>query len=165
MSQNGQHQRVARALFGTSPPLCWSALPRCGRPEPGPGIADTGRVALIDDRDVADAVVSIITDQTTWGRHRDLTGPTQFNWPDAMELLSAELDQTVTFKTTTELRLIGQPIDAGVAPGQAQLLVTREWAMLAGENERTTEGVRELTGHDPRTVADFLHQNRDLFTG
>jgi NAD(P)H dehydrogenase (quinone) len=127
------------------------------------GIADTGRVALIDHRDVADAVVGIITDPTTWGRHHDLTGPMQFSWPEAMDLLSAELDQTVTFKTTTELRLIGQLIDAGVAPGQAQLLITREWAILAGENERTTAAVRELTGHDPRTVSDFLHENRDLF--
>jgi NAD(P)H dehydrogenase (quinone) len=160
---------AAGLSYTTVRPAIFSASLLVGAPEvrasqTWTGIADTGRVALIDHRDVADAVVGIITDQTTWGRHHDLTGPTQFSWPEAMELLSAELDQTVTFQTTTEQRLIGQLIDAGVAPGQAQLLVTREWAILAGENERATAGVRELTGHDPRTVVDFLHENRDLFT-
>jgi uncharacterized protein YbjT (DUF2867 family) len=47
--------------------------------------------------------------------------------------------------------------------GQAELLITREWAILAGENERITTGVQDLTGHPPRTLEDFLHENRDLF--
>jgi hypothetical protein len=50
-----------------------------------------------------------------------------------------------------------------VAPGQAELLVTREWAILAGENERTTTTLRDLTGHEPRTIEEFLHENRELF--
>jgi NAD(P)H dehydrogenase (quinone) len=127
------------------------------------GLAGTGRVALIDHRDVADVAARILTDPTTWGRHPDLTGPEQFSWPQAMELLSHELGEPVTFQTTTELRLIRRLIDAGVAPGQAELIVAREWAVIAGENERTTTEVRALTGHEPRTVANFLSENRAAF--
>ena len=127
------------------------------------GIAGTGRVALIDHRDVADVAVRVLTDPTTWGRHYDLTGPVQLSWPEAMELLSAELGETMTFQTISELRLVRGLIDAGVVPGQAELAVAREWAILAGENERTTTGVRDLTGHEPRTVADFLSENREVF--
>jgi len=36
-------------------------------------------------------------------------------------------------------------------------------ARLAGENERTTTAVQDLTGHPPRTVEDFLPENRELF--
>jgi len=50
-----------------------------------------------------------------------------------------------------------------VPAGQAELLVTREWAIMAGENERVTSTVRDLTGHEPRTIEDFLHENRELF--
>jgi uncharacterized protein YbjT (DUF2867 family) len=128
------------------------------------GVADTGRVALIDYRDVADAATRILTDPTTWGRHYDLTGPTEFSWPEALALLSAELGETVTFRKTSELRLMRRLIDAGVAPGQAELVVAREWAILAGENERITTEVRELTRHEPRTVASFLSENHNLFT-
>jgi len=41
--------------------------------------------------------------------------------------------------------------------------VTREWAIIAGENERTSSTVRELTGHEPRTIEEFFHENRELF--
>jgi hypothetical protein len=34
---------------------------------------------------------------------------------------------------------------------------------MAGENERTTGTVRELTGHEPRTIEGFFHENRELF--
>jgi hypothetical protein len=33
---------------------------------------------------------------------------------------------------------------------------------MAGENEYTTT-VRDLTGHEPRTLEEYLHDNRDAF--
>ena len=36
-------------------------------------------------------------------------------------------------------------------------------AIMAGENERTTTTVRDLTGHEPRTLEEYLHDNRDAF--
>ena len=161
--------KAAGVPYTTVRPTIFSAALLGGAPEvqasrTWTGIAGTGRVALIDYRDVADAAVRILTDPTTWGHHYDLTGPAQFSWPEAMELLSDELGETVTYQTTSELPLVRQLIDAGVAPGQAELLITREWAIIAGENERTTTEVRDLTGHEPRTVADFLHENRAAFT-
>jgi NAD(P)H dehydrogenase (quinone) len=127
------------------------------------GLADTGRVPLIDYRDAAEAAVRVLTDPGTWGRHYDLTGPDLLSWPDAMRLLSDELGEPVTFVTTSERELIGRLTAAGIAAGQAELLVTREWAIAAGENERTTGTLAELTGHAPRTVAAFLHEQREAF--
>jgi uncharacterized protein YbjT (DUF2867 family) len=69
----------------------------------------------------------------------------------------------VTFRAASAIELIRRLTQAGVTPGQAELLVTREWAIMAGENERTTGTVRELTGHEPRTIEEFLHENRELF--
>ncbi|MGH3415123.1 MAG: NmrA family NAD(P)-binding protein [Actinocrinis sp.] len=127
------------------------------------GLADTGRVALSDDRDAAEAVVRVLTDPATWGRHHDLTGPRLVSWPQALEALSAELGEKVTFRAVDAFELVRRLVSLGVAPGQAQLLVTREWAILAGENERTTTTVEQLTGHAPRTVEDYLHEHREVF--
>lgn len=69
----------------------------------------------------------------------------------------------MTFRTVGAFELVQRLVAAGVAPGQAELLVTREWAIIAGENERTTTTVRDLTGGEPRPIEDFLHENRDLF--
>jgi nucleoside-diphosphate-sugar epimerase len=43
------------------------------------------------------------------------------------------------------------------------LLVAREWSMLAGENDYTTDTFQQLTGHPPRPVAEFLKENRASF--
>jgi NAD(P)H dehydrogenase (quinone) len=127
------------------------------------GLAGTGRAALIDHRDAAEAAVRVITDPGTWGTHYELTGPRLFSWPEAMRVLSGELGEEVTFVTTTERELLARLADAGVPADTAELLITREWAILAGENERITTGVQDLTGHPPRTLEGFLHENRDLF--
>jgi hypothetical protein len=50
-----------------------------------------------------------------------------------------------------------------VPAGEAQLLITREWAILAGENDYTTGTFQSITGRPPRTVAEFLHNYRADF--
>jgi NAD(P)H dehydrogenase (quinone) len=127
------------------------------------GLADTGRVALSHPGDTVDAAVRVLGDPSTWGQHHELTGPRLVSWPEALQVLSDEVGETVTFRTTSDLGLLQDLVKAGVAPGMAELLITREWAIMAGENERTTATVRDLTGHDPRTIEEFLHDNRDAF--
>jgi NAD(P)H dehydrogenase (quinone) len=160
--------RVADIPYTTVRPTIFSASLLLAAPEikatrTWTGIADTGRVALIDHRDAADAIVRVLTDPSTWGRHHELTGPRQVTWPEALEVLSAELGEEVVFRTTDAFTLIQRLIAAGIPASQAELLVTREWAILAGENERSTTGVQDLLGREPRTIEEFLHENRDLF--
>jgi NAD(P)H dehydrogenase (quinone) len=160
--------QVAGIPYTTIRPAIFSASVLAGAPEiratrTWTGLASTGRVALSDHRDVADAAVRILTDPSTWGQHHDLTGPRQVSWPEAMAVLSAELGQTVTFRVIGAFDLVQRLTKAGVAAGMAELLVAREWAIIAGENERVTPAVRDLTGHDPRTIEDFFHENRALF--
>lgn len=160
--------QVAGLPYATIRPAIFSASLLAGAPasratRTWTGLAGTGRVALSDPRDVADAAVRILGDPSTWGQHHDLTGPRLVSWPEALQVLSGELGETVTFRTTGAFELVRQLTGAGVPAGQAELLVTREWAIMAGENERVTTTVRDLTGDEPRTIEDFLHENRELF--
>jgi uncharacterized protein YbjT (DUF2867 family) len=127
------------------------------------GIADTGRIGLIDHNDVAEAAVKILTDPTTWGTHYDLTGPALLSWPDAMALLSTELGYPIRFEPSGEGALMKHLTDAGIAPGQAELLIAREWAIQAGENEHLTNTIEELIGRAPKTVESFFRDNRNHF--
>ena len=47
------------------------------------GLAGSGRMALIDHRDAAEAGVRVLTDPALWGAHHDLTGPVPMSWPEA----------------------------------------------------------------------------------
>ena len=89
-----------------------------------------------------DATRPVLTDPETWGTHHDLTGPRLLASPEAMRLLSGELGEQVSFVTATEREFLRRLTSLGVPAGQAELLITREWALLAGENERTTSTVR-----------------------
>ena len=160
--------QVAGLPYSTIRPAIFSASLLAGAAEikatrTWTGLAGTGRVALCDPRDVADAAVRVLSDPSTWGQHHDLTGPRQVSWPEALEVLSRELGETVTFRTTGPFELVRRLTSAGVPAGHAELLVTREWAIMASENERVTSTVCDLTGHEPRTIEDFLHENRELF--
>jgi NAD(P)H dehydrogenase (quinone) len=159
---------VAQIPYTTIRPAIFSASLLAGATEirarrAWTGIADTGQVGLIDHTDVADVAARILTDPATWETHYDLTGPVLLSWPRAMTLLSAELGYPISFETLPERQLLTRLIEAGVAPGQAELLIAREWAIQAGENDRLTGTVRELTGHAPGTVEAFLHDNRRQF--
>ena len=38
--------------------------------------------------------------------------------------------------------------------------MAREWSILAGENDYTTDTFQHITGRLPRPVAEFLHEYR-----
>jgi uncharacterized protein YbjT (DUF2867 family) len=127
------------------------------------GIAGTGRTALLDHRDAAEAGLRVLTEPALWGAHHDLTGPAPMSWPEALELLSAELDDTVTFRVEAERQFLERLTGASVPAGEAELLITREWAILAGENDYTTDTFQRITGRPPRPVSEFLHDYRAEF--
>jgi hypothetical protein len=89
------------------------------------------------------------------------TGP--LSWPEALELLSAELGEPVTFRVAAERQFLERLTGAGVPAGEAELLITREWAILAGENNYSTGTFQHIAGRPPHPVAEFLHNHRGLF--
>jgi hypothetical protein len=127
------------------------------------GLAGGGRMALIDHRDAAEAGLRVLTDPALWGAHHDLTGPVPMSWPGALALLSAELGEPVTFRVASEWQFLERLIGARVPAGMAELLITREWAILAGENDYTTDTFQQIIGRSPRPVAEFLHEYRAEF--
>src|SRR5262249_55753800 len=147
-------------IFSASLP---AAAPEIRASRTWTGLAGSGRMALIDHRDAAEAGLRVLTDPALWGAHHDLTGPAPMSWPEALELLSAELGEPVTFQVAAEPQLLERLTGAGVPAGTAQLLITREWAILAGENDYTTGTFQQITGRPPRPVAEFLHDYRAEF--
>src|ERR1700750_174889 len=84
---------------------------------PWTGLAGSGRMALIDHRDVAEAGLRVLTDPALWAAHHDLTGPVPMSWPEALELLSAELGEPVTFRVAVERQFLERLTAAGVPAG------------------------------------------------
>ena len=69
----------------------------------------------------------------------------------------------IDHRDAAERQLLERLTGAGVPAGTAELLITREWAILAGDNEYTTGTFQEITGRPARSVAEFLHDYRSEF--
>jgi len=154
------YSTIRPSIFSSS---LLAAAPEVGASNTWSGLAGSGRMALIDHHDAAEAGVRVLTDPALWGAHHDLTGPVPMSWPGALELLSAELGELVTFRVAEERQFRERLIGAGVSAGTAELLITREWAILAGENDYTTDTFQQITGRASRPVAEFLHDHRAEF--
>jgi uncharacterized protein YbjT (DUF2867 family) len=155
------YSTIRPAIFSAS---LLAAAPEVRAARTWTGLAGTGRMALIDDRDVAEAGLRVLADPALWGAHHDLTGPVPLSWPEALGLLSAELGEPVTFQVAADRQYLDRLTGAGIPAGTAELLITREWAILAGENDYTTGTFAQITGRPPRPVTEFLHQHRAEFT-
>jgi uncharacterized protein YbjT (DUF2867 family) len=127
------------------------------------GVAVDGRVGLLDHRDAADAAAAVLLDESSWGASYDLTGPRLWNWPEAARVIAEEAGRDVRYNAITPEELTAQLERSGVTPGQAALLVAREQALQAGENNRLTGTFTDLTGREPRTLEAFVRENRSVF--
>jgi NAD(P)H dehydrogenase (quinone) len=72
-------------------------------------------------------------------------------------------DRPCTLGVAAERQFLERLTGAGIPAGTAELLITREWAILAGENDYTTGTSQQITGRPPRPVAEFLHEHRAEF--
>jgi NAD(P)H dehydrogenase (quinone) len=154
------YSTIRPAIFSLS---LLAAAPEVRASRTWTGLAGSGRMALIDHRDAAEAGLRVLTDPALWGAHHNVTGPVPLSWPEALALLSAELGEPVTFQVAAERQLLERLTGAGVPAGTAELLITREWAILAGENDHTTGTFQQITGRPPHSVAEFLHEHRAEF--
>src|SRR5262249_61283086 len=105
------YSTIRPAIFSAS---LLAAAPEVRASRTWTGLAGSGRMALIDHRDAAEAALRVLTDRALWGAHHDLTGPVPMSWPEALELLSVELGEPVAFRVASERQFLERLIAAGV---------------------------------------------------
>jgi NAD(P)H dehydrogenase (quinone) len=129
------------------------------------GLGGTGRVALIDSRDVAAVFTVILTEgpQRYVGKIYDISGPTAVTMDEVAGYISAALGTRVEYHARTEAQHRALLESAGL-PG---LLVD----VLLGVDDITRDNVYampsptvfDLTGRAPRSVNDWVHEHLSLF--
>jgi NAD(P)H dehydrogenase (quinone) len=127
------------------------------------GSAPRGRNPLIDPRDVGACAAAVLLQGRWWGQHLDLTGPALYSWPEVAALLTSELGRPITYWPGDEDAVRSDTLRRGLPEAFAEVLVARDRAVEAGENELLTDLVQRLTGAVPRTLAAYLHEHRSEF--
>lgn len=125
--------------------------------------AADAKVAMIDPRDVAAAAAAAVDGAGDDGRRYRLTGPEALTFGSVADQLSEAIGYTVELIDVPDEAAHAAMLGAGIPAWIAENLVTLFGFLRGGAGEATTEDVRELTGNDPRTFAEFARDHAELF--
>ncbi|MBR0954698.1 NAD(P)H-binding protein [Bradyrhizobium canariense] len=129
------------------------------------GAASDGLVNLIDTRDVADCAFAVLLEDAhaTSQRAYHLTGPAAVSMPGIADELSGLLGRVVTYRHRSPAEQRENLLGSGLSEFVADLLLGLDRLFYESVLAETTSTVRELTGHAPRPVTDWLSDNISLF--
>lgn len=145
--------------------LSWAPMIKRGRLF---GAAGKGRASWIDARDVAAVAASVLSgeDDHHEGATYFLTGPEAFSMRQATATLSEILGREVKYTNVPSLALRARLRLAGL-PGWFADGIAEQFAnvLAGGHAVDVTEEVARITGHSPRTFADFAKDHRRTLEG
>jgi uncharacterized protein YbjT (DUF2867 family) len=129
-----------------------------------PAPAGSGRIAMIDPRDVAAVAAATLSTDGRAERTYRLTGPKAIGYERVAEELSRA--------TGTDVRYVDVPPEAAheelAAAGMPDWLVSHLDGVFglirSGALEETTGTVRAVTGREPRSFAEFARDHARLFS-
>lgn len=127
------------------------------------GAAPTGRVSMIDTRDVADAAACIIRERGFHGAAYELTGGETLGFSDVAELLSKVLGRKVSYVALDGATLRTNMV-ARVPAWLADIAIGIDLAIEAGLQSRVTDTFARLTGNPPRSLENFILDNKAIFS-
>jgi NAD(P)H dehydrogenase (quinone) len=121
------------------------------------GPADDGRLAAILRDDVAAAAVALLTSDGHDGRSYALTGREAFSLAEAAALMSEHAaGKTIVFEDETEEQAYASRAGFGAPDWEVRGWVTSYQAIADGSLAAVSDDVRELTGREPVTLAEYL---------
>ena len=129
------------------------------------GASDDGRVAFIDDRDIAAVVANVLVGDGHDGKDYVLSGPDALSYPEVASAISSATGKPVTYVNLTDDQmreaLLGMQLPQWLADAyiDLNLIIRNNWAAEPiGDTER-------LLGRAPRSFADFARENAKTFSG
>ncbi len=124
------------------------------------GPAGQGRASAVTRADIARSAAVILQQPADHrGATYELTGPDALSMMDIAALLSAVRGTTVTFHNETLEEAYQSRAQWGAPGWQNDAWVSTYTAIAAGELERVTNDVQDLTGRRPTSLAGFLRQS------
>lgn len=120
------------------------------------GPAGDGRVSAILRDDIAAAAAAALTTDGHDGTTYDLTGRESFTLAEAAELMSRHTGKPIRFEDETGEEAYASRDVFGAPDWEVRGWVTSYLAIRDGSLERVTDAVHELTGHEPRSLAEYL---------
>jgi uncharacterized protein YbjT (DUF2867 family) len=121
------------------------------------------KVAMIDPHDVAAVAARALATNVHEGKTHVLTGPEALTFEDVAARLSAVTGRMVEFVDVPEQAAREQMLENGMPGWMAELVLAAFKALRSGIAVDPTDGVRSVTGREPRSFAAFARDYGVLF--
>ncbi|MDQ4038830.1 MAG: SDR family oxidoreductase [Actinomycetota bacterium] len=125
------------------------------------GPADDGRLAPVLRDDVADALLTMLTQPGHGMATYELTGPAAFTLTEVAAEVSRFSDRPVRFHNETIEEARKSRAAYGAPTWELAGWISTYTAIAAGEYDVVTDHVQRLTGHRPVSVREFLSREAD----
>lgn len=130
--------------------------------------AGAGRVAFIDVRDLAEVAVNALIDPLKYrGQTHTLTGPEAFSFTEVANILSQELSydkpRTIYYQPASIPAYCLHLFQGGLPLAQIVIQTILHVGLRFGQAESVFSSLAELLGHQPRTLRDYIRDNRTLW--
>lgn len=128
--------------------------------------ATEGRVSWVDARDIGDAGAAALVDAGHQGETHVLTGPEGLTNADLAARLSEALGREVRYVEVTPEQAKESMLGMGFPEWTVDALVELfEDVYAKGYAADAASGVKDLTGNEPRTYAQFAADHREALAG
>lgn len=131
---------------------CFARGLRDGRVVYGSG---EGATAFVDAGDIADVAVAALTDPVHGSRYYELSGPRSLSVPEAARLIGTATGRTVALVPVDAHGFDRYLREIGYADDEMYSMQFFCRAMLSGELDYVSSGVREALGRPATTFEDF----------
>ena len=122
-----------------------------------------GLVNYIDVRDVAEAIVTVLMIPGHENQAYDITGPEVMDFYLIAKIFSTELQREIKYTLPSAIKFVRQKLVDKKPLLYVLTLSLLYNAVRGGKMNYTNDIFRSITGHDPRHLADFIHEYRDCW--
>jgi uncharacterized protein YbjT (DUF2867 family) len=120
-------------------------------------------ISMIHPQDVADVASIALVEDGHEGNTYTLTGPAAITFGQVAGYLWGALGREIEYLNVPDEAALQGMTEQGLPEFVAGQIVTVFGILRGGAQERTTDAVRALSGHDPHSFAAFASEHAQLF--
>jgi ergot alkaloid biosynthesis protein len=114
------------------------------------------RVGFVDVEDIAEVGFHALIDEPPHNIDHIITGPQALSYAEAANILSTAFGRPIRHISTSPEEVQARMVASGIPANFAALLTRLEYEGIRnGLEDRVTPTVERITGHPPRSLADF----------
>jgi uncharacterized protein YbjT (DUF2867 family) len=123
----------------------------------------TAGISLVDCADIGHPAAEVLVDSHHDGNTYALTGPAAPTFRDIAGVIAAVTGREVSVVDVSPEQAAQAARDRGGSAWEVEHLGDMLAHFRAGHSDSVTDDMKRLTGHEPRSVADYVHDRQDDF--